>query len=225
MVSEVKKLILQGPRPWNSTPSNLGRFALQFGEVWKVDFSLVFLSDLSHCISLGHLDRVPIWLPAASGVGNQTIFIIHWCARHLFLNWHWPKLNCLGQTRQLQIVFFVFWRNFALLNHVSKQDGGGEEVFEAYKQRLHYISPSLVPQPTCCWKFCFSKSDGDPVYISPRVDYFKCISEDVQNCGGGDREIFERRSKVLDSYQDLRVHHTSLPPDLHPFQVIITWSW
>ena len=66
------------------------------------------------------------------------------------------------------------------------------------------------------------KSDGDPVYISPRVDYFKCISEDVQNCGGGDREIFERRSKVLDSYQDLRVHHTSLPPDLHPFQVIIT---
>ena len=40
--------------------------------------------------------------------------------------------------------------------------------------------------------------------------------------GGGDREIFERRSKVLDSYQDLRVHHTSLPPDLHPFQVIIT---
>ena len=78
--------------------------------------------------------------------------------------------------------------------------------------------PSLVPQPTCCWKFCFSKSDGDPVYISPRVDYFKCISEDVQNCGGGDREIFERRSKVLDSYQDLRVHHTSLPPDLHPFQ-------
>ena len=132
MVSEVKKIILQAPRPWNSTPSNLGRFALQFGEVWKVDFSLVFLSDLSHCISLGHLDRVPIWLPAASGVGNQTIFITHWCARHLFLIWHWPKLNCLGQTRQLQIVFFVFWRASALLNHVSKQEGGGEEVFEAY---------------------------------------------------------------------------------------------
>ena len=75
--------------------------------------------------------------------------------------------------------------------------------------------PNPLAQPTF-------KSDGDPVYISPRVDYFKCISEDVQNCGGGDREIFERRSKVLDSYQDLRVHHTSLPPDLHPFQVIIT---
>ena len=76
--------------------------------------------------------RSPNPLPAASGLGNQTIFIIHWCARHLFLIWHWPKLNCLGQTRQLQIVFFVFWRASALLNHVSKQEGGGEEVFEAY---------------------------------------------------------------------------------------------
>ena len=77
-----KKLILQGPRPWNSTPSNLGRFALQFGEVWKVDFSLVFLSDLSHCISLGllyqilvcwasffHLTRAKIELPRP----NKTI--------------------------------------------------------------------------------------------------------------------------------------------------------
>ena len=32
----------------------------------------------------------------------------------------------------MQIVFFVFWRASALLNHVSKQEGGGEEVFEAY---------------------------------------------------------------------------------------------
>ena len=30
---------------------------------------------------------------------------------------------------------------------------------------------------------------------------------------GGDPEIFERRAKVLDSYQELRVHHLSLPPD------------
>ena len=43
------------PPIWGGSPSNLGRFE-------KVDFSLVFLSDLSHCISLGHLylDRVPI---------------------------------------------------------------------------------------------------------------------------------------------------------------------
>ena len=34
-------------------------------------------------------------------------------------------------------------------------------------------------------------------------------------------EIFERRSKVLHSYQDLCVHHPSLPPDSHPFQVMI----
>ena len=41
--------------------------------------------------------------------------------------------------------------------------------------------------------------------------------------GGGDPEIFERRAKKLvESYQDLRVHHPSLPPDLHPFQVMIT---
>ena len=39
---------------------------------------------------------------------------------------------------------------------------------------------------------------------------------------GGDPEIFERRVKVLDSYQELRVHHPSLPPDLHPFQVMNT---
>ena len=39
---------------------------------------------------------------------------------------------------------------------------------------------------------------------------------------GGDPEIFERRVKVLESFQDLRVHHPSLPPDLHPFQVMIT---
>ena len=39
--------------------------------------------------------------------------------------------------------------------------------------------------------------------------------------GGGDAEIFERRAKKLvESYQDLRVHHPSLPPDLHPFQVM-----
>ena len=41
--------------------------------------------------------------------------------------------------------------------------------------------------------------------------------------GGGDPEIFERRAKKLvESYQELRVHHPSLPPDLHPFQVMIT---
>ena len=38
-------------------------------------------------------------------------------------------------------------------------------------------------------------------YISPRVDYFKCISEDVQNWGGGDPEIFfeegEEAGRVL----------------------------
>ena len=39
---------------------------------------------------------------------------------------------------------------------------------------------------------------------------------------GGDPEIFERRAKVQDSYQELRVHHPSLPPDLHPFQVMNT---
>jgi len=39
---------------------------------------------------------------------------------------------------------------------------------------------------------------------------------------GGDPEIFERRAKVQDSYQELRVHHPSLPPDLHPFQADIT---
>ena len=39
---------------------------------------------------------------------------------------------------------------------------------------------------------------------------------------GGDPEIFDRRAKVLDSYQELRVHHPSLPPDLHPFQVMNT---
>ena len=50
------------------------------------------------------------------------------------------------------------------------------------------------------------------------------ISEDIQNCGGGDPEIFERRVKVLESFHDLRVHQPSLPPDLHPFQVMITRS-
>ena len=39
---------------------------------------------------------------------------------------------------------------------------------------------------------------------------------------GGDPDIFERRAKVQDSYQELRVHHPSLPPDLHPFQVMNT---
>ena len=106
---KLKKNILQATRPWNSAPSNLGRFTLQFGEVWRVDFSLVFLSDLSHCISLSHLYLV--WFPnplaAGSQMGTLSIFIIRWCARHLFFNWHWPKLNCLGQTIQLQIVFSV----------------------------------------------------------------------------------------------------------------------
>ena len=62
------------------------------------------------------------------------------------------------------------------------------------------------------------------LHISPTfgIDNIKSISEDVQNCGGGDPEIFERRVKVLDSYQELRVHHPSLPPDLHPFQVMNT---
>ena len=41
--------------------------------------------------------------------------------------------------------------------------------------------------------------------------------------GGGDPEIFERRAKKLvESYQVLRVHHPSLRPDLHSFQVMIT---
>ena len=114
------------PPIWGGSPSNLGRF--------EKSISHKYFSQICPTAFL------------------LAIFIIHWCARHLFLNWHWPKLNCLGQTRQLQIVFFVFWRNFALLNHVSKQDGGGEEVFEAYKQRLHYISPSLVPQPRDLWE-------------------------------------------------------------------------
>ena len=39
---------------------------------------------------------------------------------------------------------------------------------------------------------------------------------------GGDPEIFERRAKVQDSYQELLDHHPSLPPDLHPFQVMNT---
>ena len=49
-------------------------------------------------------------------------------AGHLFFIWHGPKLNCLGYTRQLQIVFLVFWvwRTFALFIYVSKQEGGGE---------------------------------------------------------------------------------------------------
>ena len=93
------------PPIWGGSPSNLGRFE-------KVDFSLVFLSDLSHCISLSHLYLV--WFPnplaAGSQMGTLSIFIIRWCARHLFLNWHWPKLNCLGQTIQLQIVFSVLTR-------------------------------------------------------------------------------------------------------------------
>ena len=53
------------------------------------------------------------------------------------------------------------------------------------------------------------------------IDNIKTISEDVQNCRG-DPEILERRAKVQDSYQELRVHHPSLPPDLHPFQVMNT---
>ena len=45
-----------------------------------------------------------------------------------FFIWHGPKLNCLGYTRQLQIVFLVFWvwSTFALFIYVSKQEGGGE---------------------------------------------------------------------------------------------------
>ena len=62
-----------------------------------------------------------------------------------------------------------------------------------------------------------------PLHISSMfgIDNIKSISEDVQNCGG-DPEIFERRAKVQDSYQELRVHHPSLPLDLHPFQVMNT---
>ena len=180
MVSEVKELILQGPRPWNSTPSNLGRFALQFGEVWKVDFSLVFLSDLSHCISLGllyqilvcwasffHLTRAKIELPRP----NKTIaegflcVLTHFCTSH----------SCQQAGR--------WWR------------GGVWSLYLAIA--VHFTS---------CWIFQM---------------HFRRCSE----LWGGDPEIFERRVKVLESFQDLRVHHPSLPPDLHPFQVMITWSW
>ena len=50
------------PPIWGGSPSNLGRFE-------KVDFSLVFLSDLSHCISLGHLYLV--WFPNPLAAGSQ----------------------------------------------------------------------------------------------------------------------------------------------------------
>ena len=61
-----------------------------------------------------------------------------------------------------------------------------------------------------------------PLHISSMfgIDNIKSISEDVQNCRCP--ETFERRAKVQDSYQELRVHHPSLPPDLHPFQVMNT---
>ena len=166
-----KKLILQGPRPWNSTPSNLGRFALQFGEVWKVDFSLVFLSDLSHCISLGllyqilvcwasffHLTRAKIELPRP----NKTIAEGFLCVLTHFRTSH----SCQQAGR--------WWR------------GGVWSLYLAIA--VHFTS---------CWIFQM---------------HFRRCSE----LWGGDPEIFERRVKVLESFQDLRVHHPSLPPDLHP---------
>ena len=68
------------------------------------------------------------------------------------------------------------------------------------------------------------------LYLAIAVHFTSCwiFQMHFRRCSelwGGDPEIFERRVKVLESFQDLRVHHPSLPPDLHPFQVMITWSW
>ena len=171
-----KKLILQGPRPWNSTPSNLGRFALQFGEVWKVDFSLVFLSDLSHCISLGllyqilvcwasffHLTRAKIELPRP----NKTIAEGFLCVLTHFRTSH----SCQQAGR--------WWR------------GGVWSLYLAIT--VHF---------TLCWLFQM---------------YFRRCTE---LWGGRPRNLWEE----VEGARLLPVN-TSLPPDLHPFQVIITWSW
>ena len=67
--------------------------------------------DLIYRDSLQGYEENLVWFPnplaPGSQMGTLSIFIIRWCARHLFFNWHWPKLNCLGQTIQLQIVFSV----------------------------------------------------------------------------------------------------------------------
>ena len=63
------------------------------------------------------------------------------------------------------------------------------------------------------------------LYLAIAVHFTSCwiFQMHFRRCSelwGGDPEIFERRVKVLESFQDLRVHHPSLPPDLHPFQVM-----
>ena len=78
------------------------------------------------------------------------------------------------------------------------------------------------PNPLAAGSFVFQSQMGTLSTFHLVLTISNVFQKMYRIVGGGDREIFERRSKVLDSYQDLRVHHTSLPPDLHPFQVIIT---
>ena len=122
-------------------------------------------------------------------MGTLSIFIIRWCARHLFFNWHWPKLNCLGQTIQLQIVFSVLtcFRTSQSCQQAGRWCRGG--VWTLYL--------AITAHFTSWW-------------------LFQMYCRRYREWGGGDPEIFERRAKK---------HHPSLPPDLHPFQVMITWSW
>jgi hypothetical protein len=50
------------------------------------------------------------------------------------------------------------------------------------------------------------------------------VFQKMYRIGGGEtQKFFSRRAKKLvESYQVLRVHHPSLRPDLHSFQVMIT---
>ena len=78
------------------------------------------------------------------------------------------------------------------------------------------------PNPLAAGSFVFQSQMG-ALSTFHLVLTISNVFQKIYRIWGGDPEIFERRAKKLvESYQDLRVHHPSLPPDLHPFQVMIT---
>ena len=77
------------------------------------------------------------------------------------------------------------------------------------------------PNPLAAGSFVFQSQMGT-LSTFHLVLTISNVFQKMYRIVGGDPDIFERRAKVLvESYQDLRVHHPSLPPDLHPFQVMI----
>ena len=143
-------------------------------------------------------------------------------AGHLFFHLTWAKIELFGLYQTIADSFLGvlslthfrtfhlcqqagrWWRGSTQLYQISLLSGYGNQCKDPMDNnkdcRVGQLTSGEEMFKPCIYRFHLVST------------YFKCISEDVQNSGGGGPPVnFERRSQVLDSYQDLRVHHPMAP--------------